>query len=484
MERLSTGVPSLDLVLGGGLPKGSLIIVGGPPGSGKTILAQQICFANATAERKALYYTTWSEPHDKLVRHLEPFSFFDADALGERVEFLHLAELIGDEGDAGFAAAADEILRQSFEVKPAIVVIDSSKALHDVVKPKELRRAVYDLASKIAYSDAVLILVGEYSPADTRSQPEFAVADAIIQLENEAHGPIDRRWLRVLKMRGADISAGQHSFRLTGDGMEVFPRLESVLPRRVPSLTDRAAFGDPKLDRTIGGGIPRGDSTLLIGPSGVGKTLLALRFIGAGLDQGERCLHISFQETETQVREKAAAAGWDWADVPAEQLVVRQIPPVELDLDEVGALIRSELARGDVKRVVIDSLAELSFAARETERLPAYVWALGGFVRAAGGTTIFTNEMAALGGGSDLGGLSFIFNNVFFLRYVEIESELQRGLNVLKMRQSEHAKGLISFTIDGDGIAFGERIDGVSGMLGWSVLRGDAGGDAASHGSG
>ena len=136
MQRLPTGEPSLDLVLGGGLPAGSLIVVAGPPGSGKTILAQQICFANATAERKALYYTTWSEPHDKLVRHLEPFSFFDVDALGERVEFLHLAELIGDEADGGFAAAGDEILRQSFDAKPAVVVIDSSKALHDVVGQK------------------------------------------------------------------------------------------------------------------------------------------------------------------------------------------------------------------------------------------------------------------------------------------------------------------------------------------------------------
>jgi circadian clock protein KaiC len=211
----------------------------------------------------------------------------------------------------------------------------------------------------------------------------------------------------------------------------------------------------------------------VIGPSGVGKTLLGLQFVGAGLEQGERCLHVSFQETPEQLREKAAAAGWDWSHVDDEQLIIRHIPPVELDLDEVGALIRRELLRGDVKRVVIDSLAELAFAARDTERLPAYTWALGGFVRSAGGTTLFTNEMAALGRGADLGGLSFIFNNVFFLRYVEIESELHRGLSVLKMRQSQHEKGLLGFTVGSDGLHFGERIVGVSGMLGWSALRGD-----------
>lgn len=124
---------------------------------------------------------------------------------------------------------------------------------------------------------------------------------------------------------------------------------------------------------------------------------------------------------------------------------------------------------------MIDSLAELEFAARETERLPAYVWALGGFVRAAGGTTIFTNEMAALGGSGDPGGLSFIFSNVFFLRYIEVDSELRRALNVLKMRESDHEKGLIGFSIDGNGISVGDRIEGISGMLGWSALRGDDG---------
>jgi circadian clock protein KaiC len=472
MQRLSTGNAGLDHVLGGGLPTGSLIVVAGPPGSGKTILAQQICFANATAERRAIYYTTWSEPHDKLVRHLEPFAFFDGDALGERVEFLHLASLIGGDSSGGLGAAADEILRQSFAARPATIVIDSSKALHDVVRPDDLRRALYDLASKVSHSDAVLILVGEYSAAETRSHPEFAIADGIVYLENEAHGPVDRRWLRILKMRGAQIAPGQHSFRLTGDGLEVFPRLETTLPRHVPALADRAAFGLEALDVATGGGIPRGDSTLLVGPAGVGKTLLALSFVAAGVEGGETCMHVSFQETAEQVREKAAAVGRDWSGVPEDRLRILHVPPVELDLDEVGALIRSELARGDVKRVVIDSLAELAFAARETERLPGYAWALGGFVRAAGGTTIFTNELAALGQ-STLGGLSFVFNNVFLLRYVEIESELRRGLSVLKMRQSDHTKGLIGFGITTNGISFGGAIDDVSGLLGWSALRGE-----------
>ena len=114
-------------------------------------------------------------------------------------------------------------------MKPAIIVIEQ-QGVARVVEPDEFRRAIYDLASKVAYSNAVLILVGEYSAAETRSMPEFAVADGIVQLENEAHGPTDRRWLRVLKMRGAEIAAGQHSFRISSSGFEVFPRLETTFP--------------------------------------------------------------------------------------------------------------------------------------------------------------------------------------------------------------------------------------------------------------
>jgi circadian clock protein KaiC len=470
VTSLTTGDASLDTILGGGVAAGSLLVIGGPPGSGKTILAQQMCFANATAEHPALYYTTWSEPHEKMVRHLSPFSFFDVDALGERVEFVHLAGLVDDDA-AGLAGAADEILRRSVTSKPSVIVIDSSKALHDIVEPGEFRRAVYDLASKVAYSDAVLILVGEYGAEETRTEPEFAVADGIIQLANESAGPIDRRRLRVLKMRGAEVMSGQHSFRLGNEGFEAFPRLETTLPKHVAAQEGRTSFGLPALDASIGGGIPRGNSTLVVGPSGIGKTLLAMSFVDAGLRNGERCLHLSLQETDVQVREKAAAAGFDWTSYD-DQLTIHHIAPVEVDLDQVGTLVRTELARGDVKRVVIDSLAELEFAARDTDRLPGYVWALGGFVRAAGGTTIFTNEMAALGSGHDLGGLSFIFSNVFFMRYVEIESSLRRGLSVLKMRQSSHENGLLEFEIGADGVEFGEPFVGVTGMLGWTALRG------------
>jgi circadian clock protein KaiC len=240
----------------------------------------------------------------------------------------------------------------------------------------------------------------------------------------------------------------------------------------VPTLRGRAAFGVAGLDASIGGGIPIGDSLLVAGPSGVGKTLLALQWVNAGLRAGEHCLYLTFQEDPGRLRDKAAAAGIDWSNGADELLTIRHAAPVELDLDEVGALLQDALADGNVKRMVVDSIDELGFAARDNARLPGYLWGVAGFARAAGGTTLFTNELAALGGGRGLADLSFILYDVFLLRYIEIGSEVRRGLSVLKMRQSDHTKHLHEFTIGDDGIRLGQPFEGVSGLLGWSALSG------------
>ena len=183
MERLATGIEELDLVLDGGLSPGSLVVLACAPGTGKTILAQQICFASATRDRKkAIYYTTLSEPHSKLVKHLEPFSFFDASALEERVEFIHLGDLPSRMTETGLAWWCRRWWTSVFEVKPAVVVIDSAKALQVFADDQALRVAYYQLASRVAHPGAVLILVGEYTQDEIESRVELALADGIVQV--------------------------------------------------------------------------------------------------------------------------------------------------------------------------------------------------------------------------------------------------------------------------------------------------------------
>lgn len=476
MERLKTGIAELDLVLGGGIPIGALVVFAGGPGTGKTILAQQICFTAATAERKAIYYTTLAEPHAKLVRYLEGFEFFDEDALEERVEFVNLADLLLEEqskdGDP-LGPMISEIVRVCFERKPCVVVIDSAKALRDFVDERALRRVIYDLAGKVAHSDAVVLFLGEYAPEELESSPEFSLADGIFFLANEAHEPVDRRWLRVTKLRGSHHLGGKHSLEIEPRGISVSARLESLTPASFTLENGRVASGIPGLDQMIVGGIPAGDSTALLGPSGSGKTVAALQFIAQGLEEGEHCLYVSFQEDGDQLVKKAASFGRDLAG-PREsgQLAIYHVPQGNLDLDVLGAAVRDATADGQARRIAIDSLAELVFAAREAERFPAYARTLVGFMRACGATSLITSEIATLGPlAAPLAGLSFLFHNVVLFRYVEMESEVRNAVNVLKMRDSNHEKGLRGYEINADGLSVGDTLEGLTGVLGWSALR-------------
>ncbi|MGI9111230.1 MAG: RAD55 family ATPase [Gaiellaceae bacterium] len=479
MKRLATGVPELDLVLGGGLLPGSLVVIAGGPGSGKTILAEQISFAAATPERKSVYYTTLIEPHVKLVSHLESFDFFRREMLGEQVEFIHLGDILVEERGADeppLGPVITEIVRVCFEDKPALVVIDSAKALRDFVDPTALGLVIYDLAGKVAHSNTVLLLVGEYSPEELGSSAEFSLADGIVELAYEAREPVDRRWLRVRKLRGAAPLGGKHSFSISEHGVTVYPRLETIQspPEAQKPVGARIASGIPKLDELMGGGIHAGEATAIVGPSGTGKTGVALHFVVEGLSAGERCLFVSFQESESQLVEKAASFGWDLATpIESGQFTVHHVPGEELDLDKVAAAMRAELAAGDVRRVAVDSLGELVFAAREIQRLPAFARALAGFIRGGGASALITSDTPTTSTIVDpLGGLSFLFHNIVLLRYVEIESETRRSISIFKMRGSDHAKGVWQCEVGEHGLVIEEQLTGVSGALGWSALRG------------
>jgi circadian clock protein KaiC len=474
VRRISSGVPELDAVLGGGLEPGSLIVVSGSPGTGKTILAQQICFANATPQNKTIYYTTLAEPQVKLLRHMEQFDFCDSGALGRAVEFIHLGDLVNEGGEAPLAPIVTEVVRKCIDDQPAAVVIDTSRALHDFVDERTLRRALYDMASRISHTGTVLILVGEYT-LEEHNGPEFALADGIIELAYDAAEPVDRRWLRVTKMRGARPLEGKHSFQITSKGIEIFPRLETMAPQDSPGLShgERIEIGVQKLDEMMGGGIRRTDATALMGPSGCGKTALSLHYIDRGLKDEERALYISFQETEDQLLAKAASLGIDLeAALSSGQLVVHHVPQGRLDLDAIGTVLRNELATGSVRRVVFDSLAEMVMAAREGHRFPAYARSLMGIIRGAGASVVITSETTTLGPEHEAsGGLSFLFQNVVLLRYIEIESEIRRALAVVKMRDSTHVKGLVQFEIDDTGFRVMKKLEGITGILGWSALR-------------
>lgn len=470
-QRLKTGRSDIDLILGGGLMPGSTIALAGPAGSGKTVFAHQICFSNATVERPALYYTTWSEPHAKLLRNLTQFAFFDEQAIGQRVDILHLPAVVEQRGD--FQQVADEVLRAAVQRRPSIVVIDSSKALHGMVPEGQLRRMFYELASRIGHTDSVLLLVGEYTPTEIEESPEFAVADGIVQLGNEPFGVDDRRWLRVVKMRGSANLPGRHSVAIDKTGFTAYPRLETLVPDTLAAGHGRASLGEAGLDQLTNGGLPRGDATMLLGPSGVGKTVLALSFVADGLRRGESGLYLSFQETAAELSAKANKLGWPEIAqaVDAKRLTISHLRPVDLDLNRVGILLRDHLIAQGPSRVVLDSIAELDLGGWERERYLSYLWAAVRLIGGHGATGIFTQEIATLGPETPSTRLSFVFQNVLVMRFLEHQSEIQRAITAFKMRDTAHEVDLTRFEIGEHGIKTLGKISGVSGLLGWTALR-------------
>lgn len=445
------------------------------PGTGKTILAEQICFANATPERKAIYYLTLTDLPSKLISHLEAFDFFDRQALVKRIEFINLAELVSGKGQDALGSVLDEVVRKCLEEPPRIVVIDSAKALRDLGGGLPLRMAVYRLGARIAQTGCTLLFLGEYSKEEIATGPEFSLADGILELAYEPHEPLDRRWLRVIKMRSSNHLAAKHPIRISCRGLEVFPRLETMIPSAdgAAKLEGRIVSGIVGLDKMMGGGIPAGDATAILGPSGSGKTVLALRFVAQGVEEGKRCLYVSFQEDADQLIDKAASFGWDLADAHRSgQLLVHHVPHGELTLDVLGSAVREALGSGGVNRVALDSLAEMVFAARESQRFPAYARTLLGLIRAAGASVVITSETSTLGPMTEpSGSLSFLFHNVVFLRYIEQDSEIRRAVGILKMRDSNHEKGLHQYVVNSQGIEIQGRLESLTGLLGWSVLR-------------
>jgi circadian clock protein KaiC len=451
--RLSSGEPRLDAVLGGGLPANAINMVVGLPGTGKTILAQQYVFANATLERPALYLSTVSEPFDKILRYGQTLGFFDSKAVGRSVFYDDLGTVLNERGLDGVAEQVSALLK---ERHPGMVVIDSFKALSAYAAGADFRRFLHNLASHLSAYPASSFWVGEYAEDEIASAPEFAVADTIIGLSTTRAAERETRSLRVLKLRGSQFASGRHAYRITENGIATFPRLADRVDVTGYALdAKRHSSGIAALDEMLADGYLPGASTMCAGPPGCGKTLMGLHFVFNGVRQGEPGVLATFQEHPTQLARIVGEFGWS-LDEENVELMYRS--PVDLYIDEWVYDLVAAVERTGARRVLIDSLTDLQFAAPDEIRFREYMYSLVQRFSRQSVSLFMTSELPDLFEVPRLSkfGVSHLSDNVVLLQYIRDGSSVRRALSVLKTRSSRHEPEIREFSIAPEGILLGE----------------------------
>jgi circadian clock protein KaiC len=453
-ERFSSGNHHMDSVLGGGLPANAVNMIIGLPGSGKTILAEQFMFHNASSPRPGLYLSTVSEPLEKILRYGQSLHFFDAEAIGTSVFFDDLGQTLLD---GGLDDVLNHLRRLITERWPGMIAIDSFKALSAyAATPRAFRHFLHELAGVLTTLPTTTFWVGEYGRDEIATAPEFAVADGIISLTTRREAERAIRHLEVLKLRGTGFMSGEHAYRIAPDGLHVFPRLAESVPVETYELqTERMSSGIPAIDQMLVDGYWPGASTMVAGPSGSGKTLMGLHFIFNGAAAGQPGIIATLQENTTQLDRIVKGFGWS-LDSDSVELMYRS--PVDLYLDEWVYDLIEVIERTRARRVFIDSLGDLRRAAVDDLRFREYLYSL--LQRCANQqiSVMMSQETPALFGISTISedGISHISDNVLLLQFVPRDQQLRRAVTVLKTRATRHDPDVREFNITPEGIVLDE----------------------------
>ena len=463
IRKLPTGIPGLDAILGGGLPEFSFNIVAGGPGCGKTTMAHQFVFANATPKRPALYFTILGESAIKMLRYQQQYSFFDVAKLNGAIRFINLSQVVLEQN---LTEVMEAIITEVEAVRPSIVVVDSFRTAlrrRESITEMDVQFFVQQLALHLTSWEATTFLIGEYVETEIQENPIFTVADGLIWLSQVTERNSVVRKMQVFKLRGQASVPGLHTFRITNDGVQTFSRTLGLGERKSrPDKRPRLSIGVPEVDNMMGGGIPLGDSLLVAGASGTGKTAFASHFIAEGLRRGERGIMAVFEERPEDVKRRAKNLGHDLAKAEREgKLKLLYLRPLDLSVDESLQAILDAVKELDAKRLVIDSLVgfEMALAPGFRTDFRESLYRMMATVTGAGVTVLNTVELDENFTEFRFSHymVSFLADDIIRLRYVDIDGVLRRILTVVKMRDSHHSKDIREFEITGKGVRLTDK---------------------------
>lgn len=480
LGKLSTGVQGLDVLLGGGLSEFSFNLIAGAPGSGKTTLAHQIMFALASNERRALFFTVLGEPPLKMLRYQQQYAFFDMDMVGTCVRYVNLAE---DLRNGDFSGVMARIMKEVENFSPSLVFVDSFRSVAQTARSgnegvADLQYFIQELGTRMTSWQATTFLIGEYLHSDAEANPIMTVADGMISLAQIHEEDSVVRKIRVVKMRGQAHLAGSHTFRITDDGLRVYPRVLPPLAadRHPGSAIDedaqRIPTGTRDLDEMLLGGLPQGHSLLVAGPSGAGKTILGTCFLQQGVRLGEKGVSMSFEKGTSRLRNSALARM-----VQAGDVTIIESRMIDLTIDELLDELFEVIKRTGARRVVIDSLSELALylAPEGRTQLRAVVFRM---LTALAKRNV--SVLVTMGVDDDFTRLrlsqaevAYLTDAIVLMRFGESAGQLRKFISVVKVRGSGHSHDLREYVIGDDGIEIQPVCTEYEGVLhGLPITRG------------
>lgn len=492
IEMRATGIPGFDLISMGGLPRRRTTLVAGTAGSGKTIFATQLLVEAVRQAGDSCVFVTLEEPPDDIRVEMHALGWdiagFEAERKWAFVDGSGIA--VGDEaliGDYDLGGLLARIQAAVTRVGAQHVVIDAITVLFARFRDHAKIRAELFRISRAARAMGVTLVmtgerVAEYGEVGRYGIEEF-VADNVVILRNVLDCEMRRRTIEILKLRGAPHRRGEFPFVITSSGIEIIPL--SAIALEHPSTSARTTFGNAELDRMGDGGLFGGSTTVVSGPTGVGKTLVATEFAAGGIESGDRCLFLGFEESREQLFRNATAWGYDLARFEAEgKLRVVCEYPEAASLEDRLLRIKELVREFRPERLVLDTLTVLYRLASD-KRIRDFSIGLVAFVKREQITALFTADIGPIFGAAQVTDqhLSSISDSIILLRYVEIGSQIHRGVAVLKMRGSRHDTRIREFTVDGQGMHVGPPFLQAGGILtGSGVAGGTAIGPGASAG--
>ena len=471
-DKAEFGVTGLDDITAGGLARGRLYLLEGSPGTGKTTIAAQFLMAGAAAGERCLYVTL-SETEEEF-RASAASHEWDLSGI-EMFELLPPEDLLDEEQQQSLLYSSDlelgETTKRIFEaferIKPDRVVIDSLSEIMLLAQSSlRYRRQILALKHYFSRHGSTVLMLDDLT-ADQNDRTMHSIAHGVIHLEELSpdYGA-ERRRTRIIKYRGQKYRGGYHDFVIEPGGVRVFPRLVSAEHRTsfersvVPSQS-------PALDALLGGGVARGSSVLVLGPAGTGKSLLALTFVVAALERGERAAMFVFDEELGLLIDRAKGLGIDLQGMmDSDRLVLEQVDAAELSPGEFSERVRRCVETYGAQTVVIDSLNGYQAAMPAEQALILHMHELLQYLNRQGASTFLTVAQHGLVG--DMRApvdVTYLADTVILLRYFEAAGSVRRAISVIKKRTGAHENTIREYVIDGRGVSLGEPLTNFHGVL-------------------